>query len=264
MMRRVGLVSVLVVLASTVVASAETLESVEKKIAQLADKCRSVEMTSRETAEMSGNGITMVTVTDSRFQCVRKGGAKVLARQESKVKRTIKMAKQRDQTEEGTTLVICDGQFIYVLTHAEDQQTATKSSANDQSDMNPLDAKASFERLHKQYSLKLLPDAAVDGKDAYVIEASGGKKDAPELFARVVTYFDKKTGLPLKSVCYDKSGKTLQTLVVSDIKSNIDIPQDRFVFKAPAGVQVLDMTRLNGPATTQPDSTPVSPELPDE
>jgi outer membrane lipoprotein-sorting protein len=38
-------------------------------------------------------------------------------------------------------------------------------------------------------------------------------------------------------------GKPMTTMTYTDIKINPDIPADRFVFKAPEGVQVQDMSK---------------------
>lgn len=263
MVRRAILCAFVAVLGLTAAALAgEILESVEKKIVQQADKCKSAKIAMHITADASSGDTIMTTVSDVRSEFVRKSDARTPWRMESKIKRVTKVAKQRDQVEEGTSLIVCDGQCVYTLTQVEDQKTATKARANRQ-DANTFDARSDFEEMKKLFSLKLLSDAAVDGRDCYVIEAVRNKPGAGEAFARVVTYYDKKSGLPAKSICYDSSGKTVQTTVVTDLKTNVDIPDERFVFKAPAGVPVLDMTRINNPAT-QPDDAAIMPELPDE
>ncbi len=263
MILRPAHMAALVVLTAGLTCFADTLASVEKKIVEQTAKCRSVDMTSRQTSQASSAGISMVTQMDNRFECARMPDDKVMSRQESTVKRTIRLAGRPDHTEQGTTLVICDSRYIYVLTHASDQQTATKSRVKSRIEADPFDARSSFEHLHKYYDLKLLPDTTLDGRDTYVIEATLKKGGTAGMFARVVTYYDKQTGLPLKSVSYDEAGKTRQTLVVTAIKANVDIPAKRFIFKTPPGVELLDMTKFESPGTQQAGSA-AQPELPDE
>lgn len=262
MVRRTVVCAAMAVQLLTLAASAaETIESVEKKIIQQVDKCKSSQLVTRVTADISSGDTSMTTLDDIRSESLRKAD-KTLWRVEAKIKRVTKVGKQLQQTEEGTRLMIYDGQHIFTLTQADDQKTATKSAPNKQ-DSNPFDIKSNFDEIHKHCTLKLLPDAAVEGRDCYVIEAVRNKQDDADMPARFVTYYDKKTGLPMKSVNYDASGKILETMTVSDIKVNVDIPADRFVFKAPAGVPVLDMTKFAHPSS-QPDTSGIPPELPDE
>jgi hypothetical protein len=70
--------------------------------------------------------------------------------------------------------------------------------------------------------------------------------------ARIVNYFDKKTGIGLKTVSFDEKDKAVMTSVTTDVKINADIKDDRFVFKAPEGVQVVDMSNMGEQQEQEP------------
>ena len=56
-------------------------------------------------------------------------------------------------------------------------------------------------------------------------------------------YYCKKTGIQLKSVDLNLAGEVVRERVVTDLKVNEDIPADRFVFKPPPGIKVVDHTK---------------------
>lgn len=231
----------------TVAASgAETLESVEKKIAEQLAKHKTLCFKSKSTSDIQTAGMKMKMTAASTNEFARRPENKWVSRTESKTSTARAIGDEKEEKEDATTLAIFDGQFMYVLTEMPKQKTAMKMKPDPKSSINPLDGKAMFEQLHKDYDLKLLPDETVDGKDTYAIEAVAKKREeAGEVFAKVVNCYDKKTGVAVKSVVYDKAGKVMTTSTTTDIKTDADIPADRFVFKAPPGVEVMDMTKLD-------------------
>jgi outer membrane lipoprotein-sorting protein len=142
-------------------------------------------------------------------------------------------------------LLVDDGEFQYTLAEAEQmpQPYATKAKS-DPSKAN-AGGKAMFDQMRKQYNLKLMPDATVDGQAVYVIEATM-KTDTPSPITKFLLHFSKDSGIAVKMVGMDPEGKTVQTTTYSDIKLNAKISPDRFKFKAPDGVQVMDMTGSGG------------------
>ena len=62
--------------------------------------------------------------------------------------------------------------------------------------------------------------------------------------SKMVTHYRKDCGQSVKTVTYAKDGKVTMTSVTSDVKVNPSLSDDRFVFKAPAGVEVQDMTAM--------------------
>lgn len=96
--------------------------------------------------------------------------------------------------------------------------------------------------MEKVYTLKLLPDETVDGKPCYVIEMTPASPAMRATMGRMVSYYVKKTGLSIKGVSYDTKGKVSSTTITTDVKVDEKIDPSQFVFKAPAGVTVQDMT----------------------
>jgi len=245
--RTICLAVVLVVGCAMAARAAETLESVEKKIAEQAGKYKTLQETMHMVSDMSfGEGMASKTTMETQMQAMRKGD-KVLSRMDSKSKTVMKMGDQPAQTQEANMLAINDGEFVYTLTDAGGQKMAQKSKPDPKTAGDPLDVKRSFDAMRKSFNLKLLPDESVDGKDCWAIEAIAKDAKDPNMpIARTVSYYEKKTGIAVKAVSYDKAGKVASTMTISDVKVNADIPAERFVFKAPPGVEVMDMTKMGG------------------
>jgi len=60
-------------------------------------------------------------------------------------------------------------------------------------------------------------------------------------------YFNKKHGLMIKTLGLDEKGKVNSTVLVTDLKLGATVAADRFVFKAPEGVQVQDLSKMGRP-----------------
>ncbi|GAF73674.1 unnamed protein product, partial [marine sediment metagenome] len=95
--------------------------------------------------------------------------------------------------------------------------------------------------MKKNSTLTLLPDEKVEEQAAYVIE-SKPKSPGPQPMAKSKMFFAKDSGIMIKMVGLDAEGKAIMTMNVKDVKLNPEISPDRFVFKAPEGVEVMDMT----------------------
>lgn len=227
--------------------AADTIESVKKAWIEQVDKTKSVtfKMTSKSEIEMGA----MKTKMDSEgnMEMERKDG-KVKFRSEMKMK----TSQGSDPAQDSKMLSVCDGEFIYILNDMPQMKSAMKQKAD--KNMATL-GKEQWESLEKDNDLKLLPDEKVDGKDCWVIEATPKKKASPDDKSKVQMWYGKDSGLSLKSTSYDAAGKQTSVTTITDVKLNVDIPADHFVFKAPEGVQVIDMTNMGGdkPADAKAD-----------
>ncbi len=251
MMRRaVGMAAVVILGCVLSARAAETVESLQKKIGEQTGKYKTLQYNVHMVTEGAG---MPKSVGDGQFQAIRKGD-KSLTRMETRSRMTFKAGDQ-EQTQEYTSTMINDGEYIYTLNDAAGQKMAMKMKPDPRMAGNdPLNSEAAFMAMTKDFNVKVLPDAAVDGKDAWVLELTPKDKDkgGNNPLSRMVTWYDKKTGLPIKSVGYDKDGKVLNTMTISDVKTNVSIPADRFVFKAPPGVEVMDMTKAAGMGGAMP------------
>lgn len=223
-------------------AHAETIEDVQKAIADKAAACKSISCKTHADMDTSNDQMKYVATTDMTLQAMRKGD-KWLYRSEGKTKSTTTMSGQETK-QDITMLMVQDGQFSWILTDMGTQKTCMKNVAN--SDFNVLMDKKTWDEMNKTFNFKLIGDESQDGKACWAVEAT--PKDATKTgnLGKTMTWYDKSTGVAIKSVAKDDKGKVMSTSVTTDVKIDASIPEDRFTFKAPEGVQVMDMTQQQG------------------
>ena len=251
-MRGVGMIAVLFCTGS---ALAETLESVEKTIIGKVGGYTSYQGRITTTQSLQTDQMKYESHGDFAYECLKQGD-KWLYRAESKEK-SRSVAEGEDVKEEIIRLKVSDGDFVWTLTDIDGEKSIIKARAADQSDMVLMD-QAYFETLHQIYDLKLLSDETVSGKATWVIQATPRTAVDKGQAATVLMYFDQETGLNLKTVGKDAAGKVIMTNV-KEVKVNIPVPAERFVFKAPEGVEVFDATEPEPGATSQSATQPASP-----
>lgn len=141
---------------------------------------------------------------------------------------------------EQTVLTISDGSACYVITTQVGRKpTVTKSIA--QPGQNIVADENFFTSLKKSYDLRVLPDQNIEGKKAWVIEATpkAASDDQP---AKTIHYIQKESGLRVKSTGHDKTGRRIQLTALSQINLKPDIKPDRFLVELPDDVTIVDMT----------------------
>jgi outer membrane lipoprotein-sorting protein len=77
----------------------------------------------------------------------------------------------------------------------------------------------------------------IDGKPVCVMEGTpklGGSR-------RRFFYFEKETGALIKWVVEEPERKVKRTVTLTDLKLNLELSDDLFVFKVPDGVEVRDL-----------------------
>jgi len=219
-------------------AAADTLEEAEKKLVEAYGKLKSYTATFKATQDMEMGGMRVKSVSQGTTEWLRRG-EKVLYRVDVKNVMERGGDEPADKMETSATMIV-EGDVAHTLSEAMGQKQAMKMKAEPAMVGDP---KARFEALRKDWTLKLLPDEKVDGADCYVVEATPKEGSAGGPLARQVTCFRKDMGVDVKSVGFDATGKQLMTSTVSDLKLNAEIKPERFEFKAPEGVQVMDMTK---------------------
>lgn len=205
------------------------LAAVEKELSKVWDKLKSM------TADMEMNVAMAGTSTKM------KGTVEFVSKPDKELFR-MEMTMETDfggQKMEGTSTTVYDGEFVYMVNDMMGQQTAIKQKPGAMA-QSPA-GKHMFESLMEKNELKVLPSEKVDGKDAFVIEAVP-KGTAPQPFTKMKLFLVKENGIMVKMVGYDHAGSEFMTTVYSNIKINPKIDESRFVFKAPDGVKVIDMT----------------------
>ncbi len=232
-----GLVAVVVLAFSVQAVRAATLAEVKQKVNDRIQKCKTLRQTTHMTMTIPGQTGQMVAT--SKMEFARRGKDKWVTRTDM----VMKPAKEGGPAGMGEMkmTMIYDGQFVYHITQQGGQKMAMKMRPNQGRQKITMEPNG-LDQMEKDYDLTLLPDEKVHGKKVWVMQAKLKKGQAEAgAFDRMVVYCDQATGMLVKTVSYDKSGKVVATMEVTDVAENVKIPDSQF--KVPAGVQVMDMTR---------------------
>jgi outer membrane lipoprotein-sorting protein len=221
---------------------ADDLESVQKELAAKGAAMKSCTYKSTSTI-VSEAPVKSRTETVGTDEMLKKDG-KWLHRMDSKSTTVMEVGGEEQKTE-STVLVVSDEKYTWTLTDSQGRKVVVKNKLAEGQNMAVGEG---FEALRKDYDLKLLPDETVEGKPAWVIEATP-KKGTPAAQTGMTMryYYDKGSGMMVKMAGKTVDGKTTMTSIVKDLKVNPDISADRFVFKVPEGVHVIDMTSSGQP-----------------
>ncbi len=233
-------------------ASAKTLEEVEKEIGEKYSKLKSLEQKMKFTHEMKTEGFEMKSKGETLFEYKRSGDKAYKYRNEMKTKSEQKIQGE-EKKEDSEILTIHDGEYLYSYMVSGDQKRATKAKIDPKLHTDPFDQKTLFESHREHFKMKLLPDEEVDGKSTYVIETTPKDAENNPVAGKTLTYYDKKTGISIKSVSFDKDGKKTGEYVTTDVKIDGNISDDRFVFKAPPGVEVVEEKPYQAPTEEKSD-----------
>ena len=171
----------------------------------------------------------MVSTTEGTTEMLRKGDI-FLSRMETKSV-TENVVAGNTSKQESAMLMINDGSYTYTVSEMGGTKSAFKNKV-EKSDVDP------FKAWRENAELKVLADASLDGHAVWVIEATPKLAQATQ--GKTVIYYHKESGQMIKMVVYTPDGKPMTTTTYSDIKVNEKISPDRFVFKAPPGVEVQD------------------------
>ena len=236
MRNRTGAVWSVVVLAwVTTVSAGETLETVEKKLTEKSKSITSLTADITMVTDVNFEGGSSKSESKGTLEYLKQG-EKFLSRMELKTVATQRFGEQETKMD-SSTLTIVDGDITYLLLDQMGQKMAMKQKAQN---AYGADADSMLKPLRKEHDLKLLPDSSVDGTATYVIEAT--PKSAATGGGKIVMYLAKDTGIVLRMLNFDNQGRPMANTTYANIKMNPKIDASRFVFKAPEGVQIMDMT----------------------
>jgi len=213
---------------------AQTVEEVEKKLVDAHGKMKSYTSKTKTVQNFDMSGMKMTSDYGGTVEWKREGDKQKFR---TEMKGSTTMGDQPKM--EMSVLMISDGEFLHTVQTQMGQTSAMKQKPDTSATGDP---KKLFEKIRSDNNVKIMPDAKVDGMDTYVLEVVPKTADGGPV-AKSMMYFAKDTGINVKIVGFDKDGKEVFTNTTSDIKLNTEIPSDRFVFKAPEGVQVMDMTK---------------------
>ncbi len=227
-----GMFVLLFVAGPVAVGFADTLEEVEKKLTDAAKSVKSMKMKVSMEMEMANSDAAAVSrMTGTHWQ--KRDGDKLMMRTEGQ---TISVEKIGDTERESLqkTVMVNDGEFVYTLTDRDGETTAVKTKTAPE--VSPI-----WKAGEADHDLKVLDEEKVDGSDCYVIEMTPKQNDAGDQ-SRTVYYCRKDCGVPAKTVIFGPDGHVKTVVLVTDIRINVDIPDDKFKFETPEDVPVKDLT----------------------
>jgi outer membrane lipoprotein-sorting protein len=222
-------------------ASGETIDDVKKKIHEKLSSYKTIQYKATTTSSTDSEQVSYKADSTQTIAAMKKGD-KVLSRIESVTKGETKFSGQ-SQKIDSTMLSICDGDYAYDYTEQMGMKNAMKRKVDKETIFNPFDGLNMFKSLESMYTIKLTGEETVNGKPCWVIEQI--MKPGPQSpGGKTISYYEKSTAMGIKSTSYDAKGKVSATSNITDIKIDASIPADKFVFKAPAGVEVVDQSEL--------------------
>lgn len=140
--------------------------------------------------------------------------------------------------------VIFDGEFAWTIRKAPDGRQIVAKQRPDAMEGTP-GGKDTFAQLREAFELKLLPDASVNGDSAFVIEATPKK-----LTGRGITkfhfYIVKESGILSKTVGFNAQDDEVNEIVFTNVKVNPELDPALFVAKFDPETKILDMTKQAG------------------
>lgn len=214
---------------------AATVEEIQKDLIAKRETCKSLSFDQTIEMEMKNDQMSMTSKGTGTFETLKKGG-KYLTRMESSSTGEQKMMGQTVASKI-TTLMVYDGEFAYNYMDMNGMKQATKSK--------PTKAQEAGDdwiaAMKDDFDFKVLPDEKVEGEDCYVLQLVPKDKEAAGTDMNY--WIAKSSGVPVK-VINKMPGGGAMTMTAKNIKLNPSIAEDRFVFKAPEGVQVMDMSKM--------------------
>ncbi|MDO8629518.1 MAG: hypothetical protein Q7R41_03405 [Phycisphaerales bacterium] len=239
MVRRVAwIVTCILVVGVPGLVRADSIEDIQKKLVESHAKLKSYacKMKMVQNFDM-GQGNKMQSDYAGTTEWMRKDD-KFALRTDLKGTAIQSFGGQDNKMDMSVTMV-CDGDTLYTLSTQMGQTMATKQKPDATLGGDP---KKIMDDIVSKHNVKVMPDDKVDGETCFVIETTPKDPADAANIAKTIMYFRKDIGVIAKTVGMDKDGKEVFTNTSSEFKINSDIAADRFVFKAPEGVQVMDMT----------------------
>lgn len=215
-------------------ASAASLDEIEAKIVEAFSKVKS--MTADTAMEIPPDP----QMPDAKMSIA--GHIELLIDGVSKFTQNMAMKMEMGgEKQEMKMEMVCDGEFVYTINDGMGQKTATKTKVGDDESFPPPGSKMLLTFLKKDFTLEPLEDKDVDGHACYVLQ--GLPSGQTPGVNKVVVYFAKENGVPVQMDMYQDGNETPAVMHYTNIKINPELSADKFVFKAPEGVEVMDLTQ---------------------
>lgn len=216
-------------------------DSVEDTLAQLEKKAEAVKSLHQVTKTVS-------EAKESRRETIRhhwmqREGSTVRARDEITVKST-GTANGKPSSQETKSVSVCDGKALWNEMRLGENLTVLKSEPVS---TPPL---AVVRDAIKRGEAKLREPQTVDGVRCAVVEiVSKNRKNE----SRSTYWISEEHGLLLKSEMIQPDGQKTE-MITTEVQVNESVPADKFAYAAPAGANVIDMSKLGGGDEKKPDA----------
>ncbi len=218
--------------------AAETLDDVGRHLDDLVRQYRTIRYRIEATTSMPAGGQTVRRLQVIDHEVLRLPDGRTLTRYQTRTTSRRYVSGKGEQVEETSTLAIYDGRYFCELRQTPQRITAAKKRL----DRSPHDPVGRLAQARQGFEARLLPERTFEGSEVYAIEFLPRTGDPATMNQRMVSYTDRRTGLPIKTITYDEDGRAASVAAVVESKLNEDIPEDHFVFHAPPGVEVVDLT----------------------
>ena len=248
MTRRVKFLGMAIALiAAGAVQAEQTLESVENDVEALWAKINAFSAKVTSDTNVAMGPLSVKSRATGTLECLKQGDVSLFRLDlVNKMDTGIPLAGAMEQK----MLSVYDGKEMISEMEMMGKRQAIRMPSDSARKQGPASGKSMFATFRKQGDVKLLPDAAVDGKPAYVVEVTPNdamKKGAPTPVGLIKYYISKEYGLQIKTEVFNEEGEPTSTTVYNDIDTTAKLTPERFVYTAPPGVTIQDMSSLGLP-----------------
>lgn len=134
---------------------------------------------------------------------------------------------------------VSDGEFIW--SYDAKTNTVTKIKLPEEPLITEKDFVSIIGNLLNESEVSMLGVEDVDGRSAYVLEATPKAKEKgwSEIASRTKVWVDRETWMVLKSSMYDNKGNLSVDVEIRDLKVNTGVPDSEFKFEIPDGAEVV-------------------------
>ena len=132
-------------------------------------------------------------------------------------------------------IIVTDGKFLW--NYSEENEQVLKSRLD--RSKNIFKPNQYLSNFRKEYNAKSTGEEKIDKTECHKLVLTPKKKDS--FITKMTIWIDKKNWLA-KKLEYQDSNDNEITLIFDKIKTNQGIKDSKFVFKAPKGVEELDLT----------------------
>lgn len=236
--------AILAVCCSTVLAEeTPTLESVEKQIDEVWAKVNSFTAKTSVDSKVPFGPMTMTSTGTGRVEFLKvEGEPRFRMEMVNKLGANIPLP---GGAGEQKILGVFDGKNFYQQIEALGMKKVFKGAPEESGDKGPYTGKNALESLRKKGVLRLLPEEIIEGAPVYVIEVTPNAEviaKSPMKYDKMLAYIAKDSGIQIQLLAMD-GDNAVMSMRYSDIQLNVPIEESHFVFVAPPGTPIEDMSK---------------------